>query len=64
MRCSQQGVGGSDQLGPVGALVGEPQRGEFAGHRHRDPDPLRPEPADHGGQFLGAALDALVGPVG
>ena len=35
-------LAGSDQLGPVGALVGEPQRGEFA--RASSPRP-RPTPA-------------------
>ncbi len=35
----------------------------FPRHRHRNPDPLRPEPADHVGQFVSAALDAFVGPV-
>ena len=29
-----------------GALVGEPQRGELAGHGHRHADPLGPETAD------------------
>ena len=54
----------ADQLGALGALVGELQRGELAGHGHRHPDPLRPETAHQRGQLLGGALDALVGPIG
>ena len=61
---AHQGVGRADEFGAFGALVGELQGGELAGHRHRYSDPLGPETADQCGQLLRRALDALVGPVG
>jgi len=62
-RRAHQCVGRSHQVRAFGVLVGESQSGEFARHGHRHADPLGPESADHAGQLLGAALDALIGPV-
>ena len=56
-------VGRADEFRAGGAFVGEPQRGELAGHRHRHTDPFRTETAYQGRQFVGGALDALVRPV-
>ena len=51
---ADQGVGGADGDGALGALLRELQRRELPGHRDRDADPLGAEAADEAGLNLGA----------
>ncbi len=59
---THQRVGRADEFRASGAFVGEPQRRELAGHRHRHTDPFRAETRYQARQFVGRALDAVIRP--
>jgi hypothetical protein len=59
---ANQGIGRADEFRAYRAFVGEPQRGELAGHRDRYADPFRAETRYQARQLLGRAFDAVVCP--